>query len=227
MRFRSIKPAKPGRCLPLVLTAAFFLTSATFDPAKAERLPKVGYLGFGAAVPPILFQNRIRELGYSEGKDFTVEYRFADGRPENLLGLARELVDAKVDVILALGDEAIVAAKGATRTVPIVMVACDAVTTGFVESLARPGGNLTGLTCLTSEFMPKRLAVFRELCRRRRGWWSCTTRRTSASLRRRRAPSSSRKNSASTLKQFSSARPRTSRARSRSSQPIIRTASRS
>jgi putative ABC transport system substrate-binding protein len=104
----------------------------------------------------------MRELGYSEGK-VAVEYRFAGGRPGELPRLARELVDAKVDVIMALGDEAIVAAKNATRTVPIVMVACDAVTTGFVVSLARPGGNLTGMTCLTSELMPKRMAVFREL----------------------------------------------------------------
>ena len=105
----------------------------------------------------------MRELGYSEGKQVTVEYRFAEGRPGELPRLARELVDAKVDVIMAIGDEAIVVAKNATRTVPIVMVACDAVTTGFVESLAHPGGNLTGVTCITSELLPKRMAVFREL----------------------------------------------------------------
>jgi len=105
----------------------------------------------------------MRELGYSEGKDVEVEYRFADGRPEKLPALARELVDAKVNVIVAIGDEAIVAAKNATRTIPIAMVACDAVTTGFVASLARPGGNLTGVTCLTSELMPKRMGIFREL----------------------------------------------------------------
>jgi putative ABC transport system substrate-binding protein len=105
----------------------------------------------------------MRELRYSEGKEVTVEYRFAGGRPGELPRLARELVDAKVDVIMAVGDEPIVAAKNATRTVPIVMVACDAVTTGFVESLARPGGNLTGVTCITSELMPKRMAVFRQL----------------------------------------------------------------
>jgi len=68
-----------------------------------------------------------------------------------------------VNVIVAIGDEAIVAAKNATRTIPIAMVACDAVTTGFVASLARPGGNLTGVTCLTSELMPKRMGIFREL----------------------------------------------------------------
>ena len=105
----------------------------------------------------------MKELRWSEGKDVMLEYRFAGGKPGDLPRLAREHVDAKVDVIMAVGDEAIVAAKNATRIVPIVMVACDAVTTGFVVSLARPGGNLTGVTCITSELLPKRLAVFREL----------------------------------------------------------------
>jgi putative tryptophan/tyrosine transport system substrate-binding protein len=147
------------------LLSAAVLLFAGLGPvlAQTERLPKVGYLGFGAAVPPTTFQNRLSELGYAEGKSVVVQYRFADGRPGELPRLARELVDAKVDVIMAVGDEAILAAKNATRTVPIVIVACDAVTTGFVGSLARPGGNLSGVTCLTSELMQKRMAVFREL----------------------------------------------------------------
>jgi putative tryptophan/tyrosine transport system substrate-binding protein len=162
MRLRTL--SRIGRLSAPLVAAVLLFGSASFAPAQSERLPKVGYLGFGsAATPPTPFQNRMRELGYSEGKEVTVEYRFAEGRPGELPRLARELVDAKVDVILAMGDEAIVAAKNATRTVPIVMVACDAVTTGFVESLARPGGNLTGVTCMTSEMLPKRLAVFREL----------------------------------------------------------------
>jgi len=137
--------------------------SSILAPAQGDQLPKIGYLGFGAAPPATYFQKRMRELGYSAGKDVEVEYRFADGVPEKLPALARELVDAKVNVIVAIGDEAIVAAKNATRTIPIAMVACDAVTTGFVASLARPGGNVTGVTCLTSELMPKRMGVFREL----------------------------------------------------------------
>jgi putative ABC transport system substrate-binding protein len=137
--------------------------SSVLAPAQGDPLPKIGYLGFGAATAPTFFQKRMRELGYSEGKDVEVEYRFADGRQEKLPALARELVDARVNVIVAIGDEAIVAAKNATRTIPIAMVACDAVTTGFVASLARPGGNLTGVTCLTSELMPKRMGIFREL----------------------------------------------------------------
>jgi putative ABC transport system substrate-binding protein len=114
----------------------------------------------------------MRELRYSEGKEVTVEYRFAGGRPGELPRLARELVDAKVDVIMAIGDEAIVAAKNATRTVPIVMVACDAVTTGFVVSLARPGGNLTGVTCLTSEPCRSEWRCSASFCPLRPASWS-------------------------------------------------------
>jgi putative tryptophan/tyrosine transport system substrate-binding protein len=149
--------------IPLFAAALFLASLGSALAQKTERLPRIGYLGFGAAVPPTVFQNRLSELGYVEGKGVMLEYRFAEGRPRELPRLARELVDAKVDVIMAVGDEAITAAKNATRTVPIVMVACDAVTTGFVASLARPGGNLSGVTCLTSELMPKRMEVFREL----------------------------------------------------------------
>src|SRR5712671_6796031 len=155
MRCRTLWLDRIGPMSAPLVAAVLLLGSPSFAPAQTERLPKVGYLGFGASTPPTIFQNRMRELRYSEGKEVTVEYRFAGGRPGELPRLARELVDAKVDVIMAV--------ENATRTVPIVMVACDAVTTGFVESLARPGGNLTGVTCITSELMPKRMAVFREL----------------------------------------------------------------
>jgi len=164
MRFGTLEFDQKRRSSIALFAAALLLASLGSALAQTrERLPKVGYLGFGAAVPPTVFQNRLSELGYAEGKGVVVEYRFADGRPGELPRLARELVDAEVAVIMTVGDEAIMAAKNATRTVPIVMVACDAVTTGFVASLARPGGNLTGVTCLTSELMPKRMAVFREL----------------------------------------------------------------
>ena len=163
MRLRALWLDRICSLSAIFVAAVMLFGSPSLAPAQTERLPKVGYLGFGASTPPTHFQNRMKELRWSEGKDVTVEYRFAGGRPGDLPRLARELVDAKVDVIMAVGDEAIVAAKNATRTVPIVMVACDAVTTGFVASLAHPGGNLTGVTCLTSELLSKRLAVFREL----------------------------------------------------------------
>src|ERR1700692_828518 len=137
MRLRTLRLDRIGRLSAPLIAAALLLGSPSFAPAQTERLPKVGYLGFGASVPPTHFQNRMRELRYSEGKEFTVEYRFAGGRPGELPRLARELVDAKVNVIMAVGDEAIVAAKNATRTVPSVMVACAAGTTGFVEMPTR------------------------------------------------------------------------------------------
>ena len=157
MRLRALLLDRIGPLSAPFIAAVLLFGSPSFAPAQTERLPKVGYLAFGAATPPTIFQNRMRELRYSEGKEVMVEYRFAGGRPGELPRLARELVDAKVDVIMAAGDEPIVAAKNATRTVPVVMVACDAVTTGFVESLAHPGGNLTGVTCITSELLPKRI----------------------------------------------------------------------
>src|SRR3984893_12289530 len=123
MRLRTLRLNRIGGLAAPLVAAGLLLGSPSFAPAETERLPKVGYLGFGASVPPTHFQNRIRELRYSEGKGGTGEYRFAGGSPGELPRLARELVDAKVDVIMAIGDEAIVAAKNATRTVPIVMVA--------------------------------------------------------------------------------------------------------
>jgi putative ABC transport system substrate-binding protein len=163
MRRREFITLLSGAAARLVLIAFLFVGSIPLSQTT-ERLPKVGYLSFGAAFQqPTHFRNRLSELGYTEGKEVVVEYRFADGRSGELPRLARELVDAKVDVIIAAGDEAIVAAKNVTRTVPIVIIACDAVTTGFVASLSKPGGNLSGVSCLTSELMPKRMALFREL----------------------------------------------------------------
>jgi putative tryptophan/tyrosine transport system substrate-binding protein len=156
MRFGTLEFDQKRRSRIAFFAAALLLASLGSALAQTmELLPKVGYLGFGAAFQqPTHFQNRLSDLGYTEGKQVVVEFRFADGHPGELPRLARELVDAKVDVIMAAGDEAIVAAKNATRTV---------LTTGFVASLPRPGGNVTGVSCLTSELMPKRMALFREL----------------------------------------------------------------
>src|ERR1700738_4420490 len=128
MRLRTLRLDRIGRLSAPLVVAALLLGGASCVPAQSERLPKVGYLGFGGSVPPTHFQNRMSELRYSEGKEVTVEYRFAGGHPGDLPRLARELVDAKVDVIMAIGDEAIVAAKNATRTVPMLLVPCDGVT---------------------------------------------------------------------------------------------------
>ena len=107
----------------------------------------------------------LRELGYIEGQNIAIEYRYAEGRPDREPGLAAELVRLKVDIIVvASGDVTIQAAKNATKTIPIVMMGLgsDPVRAGHVESLARPGGNVTGITILTRELGGKRLELLKE-----------------------------------------------------------------
>src|SRR5262249_53452020 len=102
----------------------------------------------------------LRDLGYAEGRDFTVEWRFDDGRPENLPGLARELAQLPVDVLVTVASPAAIAARQATATVPIVfMLVNDPVAQGLVPSLARPGGNITGLSTLSGTQSAKRVEV--------------------------------------------------------------------
>jgi putative ABC transport system substrate-binding protein len=105
----------------------------------------------------------MRDLGYVEGRSFVLELRYGEGRPERLPEVARELVGLKLDVIVAAGDLATAAVKRHTQTTPIVMVnTTDPVGTGLVASLARPGGNITGLTNISSELSGKRLELLKE-----------------------------------------------------------------
>jgi len=144
------------------ITLLLVVASLTAEAQAPHKIPRVGYLSLGAAVIPQVFVQRLRELGYSDKQNLVIDYRFGEGRHDAMTGLARELVDLNVDVIMAFGDQAIVAAKKVTATIPIVMYACDALTVGFVASLARPGGNVTGVTCVTTELSPKRVALLRE-----------------------------------------------------------------
>jgi putative ABC transport system substrate-binding protein len=106
------------------------------------------------------FPRGMRELGYVEGKNLVIEWRFADGKFEHLPGLAAELVRLKVDVIVAAGPTVIIAAQKATTTIPIVIVtSIDPVDAGFVKSLAHPGGNITGISNLSGEVSPKHLEM--------------------------------------------------------------------
>ena len=106
------------------------------------------------------FPRRMSELGYVEGRNLIIEWRFADGEYERLPGMAEELVKLKVDVILALGPPGAVAAQKATTTIPIVfVVSTDPVAAGLVKSLARPGGNITGLSNLAGDLSPKHLEM--------------------------------------------------------------------
>ncbi len=110
------------------------------------------------------FRKGLRELGYVEGRNMMIEYRSADGRSERFPDLAAELVRLKVDVILTRGTPAVMAAKNATGTIPVVMAASgDPVLSGVVSSLARPGGNVTGLSAVVVEVSGKRLELIREV----------------------------------------------------------------
>ena len=136
-------------------------------PMQAQaRIPRVGVLSFGArpkADPMHSFQQGMRELGYVEGQNLILEERFAEGRPERLAAMAAELVRLKVDLIVAEGPGPLDAARKATRTIPIVAVSgSDPVREGWAQSLAHPGGNVTGLTVTYPELGPKRLEILKE-----------------------------------------------------------------
>jgi putative ABC transport system substrate-binding protein len=148
------------------LLATILLT--TVSPANAQqtkKIPRIGLLRAGAASDPSVdaFRQGLRELGYIEGKNILIEYRYAEENSERLPALAEELVRLKVDVIVVQGPQAIPAAKNATKTIPIVMGSPDPVGTGLVESLARPGGNITGLTLISPELSGKRLELLKEI----------------------------------------------------------------
>ena len=136
--------------------------------AAAEEIPRIGFLI--AASPSAIsdrieaFRQGLRELGYVEGKNIVIEWRYAEGKLDRLPALAAELVRLKVDVIVTAGSSATRAAKEATATIPIVMAQdSDPVGNGFVASLARPGGNITGLSTLAPEISGKRLELLKEI----------------------------------------------------------------
>jgi putative ABC transport system substrate-binding protein len=140
-------------------------------PAKAQqstKFPRIGYLtgatADGQAARIESFRQGLRALGYVEGKNITVEYRYAEGKPDRLAALAAEIVRLKVDVIVTGGGNITKVVKEATATIPIVMSQdTDPVGNGFVASLARPGGNITGLSSLAPEIRGKQLELVKEI----------------------------------------------------------------
>jgi putative ABC transport system substrate-binding protein len=132
---------------------------------KPERMPRIGlllHLSPGPSTEIDAFRQGLRELGYIEGRNITIDYRFASGQVERLPELAAELVHLKPDVIVTPTTPASVAAKQATTTIPIVFAAvADAVGAGLIANLARPGGNITGLTSVSAELGGKRLALLK------------------------------------------------------------------
>ena len=144
---------------------------ATASLAEAQQPTKVSRIGYLAGTVPDAqrprieaFRQALRELGYVEGKNVVIESRYAEGKLDRRRALVTDLVRLKVDVILTAGPGDTLAAKGATNTIPIVMAQDpDPVGSGFVASLARPGGNITGLSTLAPEISGKRLELLKEI----------------------------------------------------------------
>jgi putative tryptophan/tyrosine transport system substrate-binding protein len=152
-------------CLPLTV---FLLTVSSADAQQAGKTPRIGFLdssaASGSAVLVEAFRQELTKLGWIEGKNFTIEYRFAEHKNERLPELAADLVRLRVDLIVVAAGPSALAAKKATTTIPIVMASSvsDPVALGLVASLARPGGNVTGFTSLGPELNTKRLEILKD-----------------------------------------------------------------
>jgi ABC-type uncharacterized transport system substrate-binding protein len=152
----------------LYILSAVILTTTT-DPVsgqQAKKTPRIGYLsGTGFEAPTVeAFRQGLRDLGYIEGKNILFEYRDTGVTQDRIPGLVAELVQLKVDVLVVSTGPTIRAAKQATKAIPIVMVTTeDPVATGLIDTLARPGGNVTGLTLLTRDLSGKRLELLKEV----------------------------------------------------------------
>ena len=158
-----------GAAVPSSFVAVVLLALGVI--AEAQQPKKVARIGYISSGDPASESNRIeairlalRDLGYIEGQNIAIEYRYAEGKQDRFPELAAELARLRVDIIVVGGDALARAAKNATKTIPIVMAGpgSDPVAAGFVESLARPGGNITGLTLLSRELGGKRLELLKE-----------------------------------------------------------------
>ncbi|HEX9901083.1 MAG TPA: ABC transporter substrate-binding protein [Candidatus Methylomirabilis sp.] len=166
------------RILVVILTLGILATPVPTEAQQSAKVPRIGWLSIASRTPAVshlieAFWQGLRELGYVEGQNIAIEYRFAEGRPERLPEFAAQLVALKVDIIVTPNPAGTQAAREATRTIPIVILGvADPVGSGLVASLSRPGGNITGLTSpvmwgkrleLLKETVPKasRVAVLR------------------------------------------------------------------
>src|SRR5262245_1138574 len=157
------------KLIGVALCALVLALGSSVEAQQPKNVPRIGYL---SALDPVSESTRVegirsalRERGYIEGQNIAIEYRYAEGKRDRLPELAVELVRTKVDIIVTAGGDSLVrAARNATKTIPIVMSGggVDPVGAGFVESLARPGGNVTGFTNLSTELGGKRLELFKE-----------------------------------------------------------------
>ena len=153
------------KVIRLALGAMLLALSFPAEAQQPAKVPRIGFLTSGSTTFAVeAFRQGLRDFGYTEGKNILIEYRYAERTVEQAPGLVAELVQLKVDVLVSTSQPLIRAAKQATKTIPIVMVATfDPVATGIVDSLARPGGNITGLTTLARELSGKRLELLKEV----------------------------------------------------------------
>jgi putative ABC transport system substrate-binding protein len=148
------------------IVMAFVGLAGVAEAQQAKKVPRIGFLvpGSSSFATPLVdaFRQGLRELGWIEGHNITIDYRWAEAKPERLPDLAAELVRLKVDVIVTAGEPAVRPAQQATKTIPIVMASSsDPVGSGVVASLARPGGNVTGLSAFVRELNAKRLELLK------------------------------------------------------------------
>jgi len=154
------------KILCLAVCTMHFALCLSAEAQQPKKVPRIGYLTVRATSSELdeTFKRELRELGYIDGQNIAIEYRSAAGKVDRLATLAEELVRLNVDVIVASTTPAVNAAKNATKTIPIVMgTSADPVRTGLVASLARPGGNITGISLIMPELAGKRIELLKEL----------------------------------------------------------------
>ena len=171
LRTNPVEPSKSkmGRDIKrfvglLAIFVALIASGAVAQAQQPTKVPRIGYVGPPTTDPrTAAFRHGMRDLGYTEEKNILIEYRYIGGKLDQFPNVVAELVQQHVDVIVAVPFQSILAAKQATKTIPIVMVSTlDPVATGIVDSLARPGGNITGLARLTRILGAKRLELIKE-----------------------------------------------------------------
>ena len=167
--FSTPTPPNQSKITLLILYAIVMVLCPSADAQQARKIPRIGYLATNEPISDSFraqsLRLALRELGYRDGENIAFEYRYAQGRIDRLPSLAVDLVRLKVDVIVAAGGRPVIQAPmNATKTIPIVMAGRgpDPVEAGFVESLARPGGNVTGMTNLLVQLGDKRLELLKE-----------------------------------------------------------------
>jgi putative ABC transport system substrate-binding protein len=151
----------------VALVVAFAMAGAVAQAQQSAQVPRIGFLASGSSSSfssqTEAFRQGLRQLGYVEGQNIVIEYRYAEGKTDRFADLATELIRFKVDVIVTASTPGVLAAKKASSTIPIVFGAInDPVASGLVASLARPGGNITGLTNLSPDLGGKRLELLKE-----------------------------------------------------------------